>query len=172
MTIGWPSEQTSSVASVVKSLRLQLPPLLVDPIAKRPVERAQQRHPRPLAAGDLVELLLHPRGERDVDVVAEVLDQQVRHDLGDRLGMEPPLLDPDVAAIDDRRDRRRVGRRPADPVLLERLDQGRLGEARRRLGEMLGRRDLDHARAIAGRERSAAGPVSSSSATPSSRPSV
>ena len=60
----------------------------------------------------------------------------------DRLRVEPALLDPDVAAVDDRRDRRRVGRRPADPVLLERLDQRRLGEARRRLGEVLGRRDV------------------------------
>ena len=57
----------------------------------------------------------------------------------DRLRVEPAFLDADVAAVDDRRDGRGVRRRPADPVLLERLDQRRLGEARRRLGEVLGR---------------------------------
>ena len=124
---------------MVKSLSPQLPPLLVDPVAKRPVERPEQGHPRPLAARDLVELLFHARRERDVHVVAEMLDQEVRHDPGDELGMKPALLDPDVAPIGDRGDRGGVRRWPTDPVLLERLDQGRLGEARRRLGEMLGR---------------------------------
>ena len=37
------------------------------------VERAQERHPGALAAGDLVELLLHPGRELEVDVVPEVL---------------------------------------------------------------------------------------------------
>ena len=142
MTIGWPSEQTSSVASVVKSLRREFATLLVDALLQRAVEGAQQRHPRPLAAGDLVELLLHACRELEVDVVAEVLDEQVRHDLADELRVQPALLDADVAAVEDRRDRGRVGRRPADPVLLERLDQRRLREARRRLGEVLGRRDV------------------------------
>ena len=115
---------------------------LVDPVAQRRVERLEHRHPQTLAPGDLVELLLHPGREREVDVVAEVLDEEVRHDLADQLGMEAPLLDPDVAPVEDRRDRRGVGRRPADPVLLERLDQRRLGEARRRLREVLGRRHV------------------------------
>ena len=171
MTIGWPSEQTSSVASVVKSLRLSS-------VAsrrrgrERRVELAQQRHPGALAAGDLVELLLHPGGELEVDEVAEVLDEQVGHDLADRLRPQPSLLDADVAAIDDRRDRRRVRRRPADAVLLERLDQRRLGEARRRLGEVLGRRDVAHARLVALGEGGSRPPSSSSSAASSSRPSV
>ena len=73
--------------------------------------------------------------------------------LADGLRLEPALLDPDVAAVDDRRDRRGVGRRPADPVLLERLDQRRLGEARRRLGEVLGRRDVLDGRCVALGER-------------------
>ena len=128
---------------------LELAALLVDAVAQRAVEGAQQRHPLALATGDLVELLLHPRGELDVDVVAEVLDEQVGHDLGDELGMEPAVLDPDVAAVGDRRDRRRVRRRAADPVLLERLDQRGLRIARRRLGEVLGRGHLGHARPIA-----------------------
>ena len=120
------------------------------------VEGAQQRHPRPLAVGDLVELLLHPRRELDVDVGPEVLDQEVGDDLRDGLGVEPSLLDADVAAVGDGRDRRRVGGRPADAVLLERLDQRRLGEARRRFGEVLGRRDVgDVGDAALGQDRQA-----------------
>jgi hypothetical protein len=71
-----------------------------------------------------------------------VLDQQVGHDPGDGFRKEPPVLDPDVAAIGDGRDGRGIRRRTADAVFLERLDEGRLREARRRLGEVLGRRDL------------------------------
>ena len=54
-------------------------------------------------------------------------------------GPQAALLDRDVAAVDDRGDRRRVRGRPADAVLLERLDERRLRVARRRLGEVLGR---------------------------------
>ena len=68
-------------------------------------------------------------------------------------GSEPAILDPDVAAVGDRRDRGGIGRRAADAVLLERLDQRRLGEARWRLGEVLRRRDVADARPIAVRER-------------------
>ncbi len=75
----------------------ELLPLLVDERPKRRVERPQERHPGALAAGDLVELLLHPGREREVHVVPEVLDQQVGHDLGDRLRVEPPFADRDVA---------------------------------------------------------------------------
>ena len=118
---------------------------LVDALLERAEERAQQRDPRPVALGDLVELLLHPGREREVHVLAEVQDEEVGHDLADLLGMQAPLLDPDVAAIDDRRDRRGIGRRAADAVLLERLDQRRLRVPRRRLGEVLGGRDVEHA---------------------------
>ena len=64
----------------------QRPPLLLDEVPERVVELAQQGHPLALAAGDLVELLLHPRGELDVDVVAEVLDE----DVGDDVRPRPP----------------------------------------------------------------------------------
>ncbi len=146
---------------------------LGDAVAQRWVEGLQERDPRPLAAGDLVELLLHPGGELEVDVVAEVLDEQVVDDEGDRFRVEPALLDPDVAAIDDRRDRGGIGRRTADAVLLERLDERRLGEAWRRLGEMLGRGDLANGRGIAlGEGRQAATGLVVVVAGASSRPSV
>src|SRR5436190_1141855 len=80
----------------------------VDAIAQRWVERLEERDPVPLTPRDLVELLLHPRRELDVDVVAKVFDEEVCDDPGDGLGKQPPFVDPDVASIDDRRDRRRV----------------------------------------------------------------
>ena len=155
MTIGWPSEQTSSVSSVVKSLRFSSLLFRSTSADERLVERRAAAAPTArLAAGDLVEVLLHARGEVEVDEVAEVLDEQVGDDLADVLGPQPALHHRHVAAIDDRRDRRGVGRRPADAVLLERLDQRRLGVARRRLGEVLRRRDLV-ARSCASPSRSA-----------------
>jgi hypothetical protein len=133
---------------------------LVDPVAQRRVERLQQRHPGPFATSDLVELLLHPGREREIHVVAEVLDEQVGHDAGHGLGPQSPLLDPDIPAIDDRGDRRGIGRRATDAVLLERFDQRRLGVARRWLSEVLGRGDLADVRPVAlGQGRQAAYPV-------------
>ena len=51
--------------------------------------------------------------------------------------MQPPLLLAHVVARLDDLDGGREGARPADPQLLERLDQRGLGVARRWLGEML-----------------------------------
>ena len=99
ITIGWPSEQTSSVSSVVKSLRRNSRRFSSTRSRNGAVEGAQQRHPRPLAARDLVELLLHAGRELEVHVVAEVLDEQVRHDLADELRVQPALLDADVAPV-------------------------------------------------------------------------
>ena len=121
----------------------ELATLLVDAFLQRAVEGAQQRHPWALASRDLVELLLHACRELEIHVIAEVVDEQVRHDLADELRTQPALLDADVAPVLDRRDRGRVGGRPTDPVLLERLDQRRFREARWRLGEVLGRGDVD-----------------------------
>ena len=62
----------------------------------------------------------------------------------EELRHERLALLPHVAAVEDRAHDRGVGRRTADPALLERLDEARLGEARRRrrrvaLGLELGR---------------------------------
>ena len=54
---------------------------------------------------------------------------------------EPLLLDPHIVAVAQHREGRGVGRGTADAELLHPLDQRRLGVARRRLGEMLGRVD-------------------------------
>ncbi len=131
----------------------QLPPLLVHPGSERAVERGHEGHPGALAAGDLVELLLHPGREGEIDVLAEVVDEEIRDNLGHGLGVEPPFADDDVAAIHDGGDRGGVGRRPADTVLLEGLDQACLREAGRRLGEVLGRGDRGNRRDLADDQR-------------------
>jgi hypothetical protein len=87
----------------------KLLPLLVHERPQGSVERAQQGDPGALATGDLVELLLHPGGEGEIHVLAEVLHEQVGDDLGDRLRVEAALTDHDIAAIDDRGQRGRVG---------------------------------------------------------------
>ena len=171
MTIGWPSEQTSSVSSVVQLLARERLALLLDERDERVVELVQQRHPAAPAGGDLIELGLHARGEVVVDVVAEVLHEHVGHDTGDRLRSQPSLLDPDVATVLDRGDGGRVRRGPADAVLLQSLDERRFGVARWRLGEVLARLRR-RSRSTARPRRSAGSRLSTSSSAPSSRPSV
>src|SRR5207245_4895255 len=59
-------------------------------------------------------------------------------DLHAELGREErALLAPDVLAVLDGREDLLVRGRPPDPLLLERLDERGLGEAGRRLGEVL-----------------------------------
>jgi hypothetical protein len=94
----------------------------------------EPRHPLLAAAGDLVEVVLHPGRELVVDQVGEVLFEQAHH--GERVGGrdEGLALLPHVPAVLDRLHDRRVGRRAADAQLLERLHERGLGVARRRLG--------------------------------------
>ena len=66
-----------------------------------------------------------------------MLDEQVGDDAGHDLGPEPTVLDLGVAALDDGRDGGRIRGRPADAVLLERLDERSLGVAGWWLGEVL-----------------------------------
>ncbi len=92
---------------------------------------------------DQVEDLLQARGEVVVHERGEVLLHQAGHaERQERRDQRGALL-AHVAAVDDRRDDRRVRRGPADAALLEVLDQRRLGVARRRgrgvaLGAQLG----------------------------------
>ena len=102
------------------------------------VEAAHRRHPLLLAVLDLVELVLHAGGELDVEDVGEGVDQQIGHQEA-QLGRSQAarLVLDDVLLVEDRRHDAGVGRRPADALLLQLLDQRRLAEARRRLGEVL-----------------------------------
>ena len=119
---------------------------------ERPVELVEHLDLAEVALGDVVEFLLHVRGEGDVDHVGEVLDQLVGDDLADVGGREPLVLQRDVLTTLDRVDDRGVRGRTADAQLLQRLDERRLGEPRRRLGEVLLGQDLEHAQELFGGE--------------------
>jgi len=111
---------------------------VLDALGERFPEFAQQRHPVHLAARDGIELVLELGGELVVDHVAEVFGQKAVDHAAHVGGFEAALLELDVFSGTQRRDDAGVGRRAPDAVLLERLDQARLGKARRRLGEVLG----------------------------------
>src|SRR2546426_1088222 len=111
--------------------------LLFHELRERLEELADDGDPLDLARGDTVEVLLHPNGEARVDDLREVLAQEIGDDEADVLGHEGSAFLSNIPAIHQRGDRRRVCRRPADAELLERLDERRFREARRRLREML-----------------------------------
>ena len=141
-------------------------------------EVAQHVLPLELAVGDEVELLLEVGREVVLDVALEEALQERRDQPALVLGDQPLLVDADVVALLQHGERGGIGGGPADAQLLHALDQRRLGEARRRLGEVL--LGLDAAvlqRVALGERRQAAAVVllGSSSALPlrarSSRPS-
>ena len=102
-------------------------------LASAEVELREPRGGLLLVVRDRVEVVLHPRGERVVDEVAEVLLQQPHHrERRERRDERRPLL-PHVAAVLDGADDRCVRRRPTDAQVLERLHQRRLRETGRRL---------------------------------------
>ena len=145
------NELTSRASMSLRSLTSSLRPFLA---VGAEVEPAQPRHPAGLAPGDLVERLLHPRGEVVVDQVGEVPLQQRDHGERDERRHQRGALLEHVAAVQDRADDRGVRGRPADLPVFQLLDQRRLGVAGRRPGGVLGRRPA--AARSAGRSRPAA----------------
>ncbi len=114
---------------------------VIDPVLEGPPELFQQGDPVFFSAGDGVELVLQPGGEVVVHVGGEVLGQEPVDDAAHIRGVEtflfqfhvfPPLQGGDDAG---------VGGGAADAVFFQGLDQGGLGVARRRLGEVLLRAD-------------------------------
>ena len=87
-----------------------------------------------MARRDLVELVLHRRGESVVDQPPEVLLEQAGNGERHPRRHQRAALLVDVAAVLDGLDDRPVRRRPADAQFLERLDQRRLRVAGRRRG--------------------------------------
>ena len=75
--------------------------------------------------------------------------EAVSYNLAHLLREKPSVLDLDVSAVLDGGDDRRVGRGAADATLLELLDQGAFGIARRRIGEVLGRIDVRRSEPVA-----------------------
>ena len=100
-------------------------------------ETAHHLLPVDLAAGDVVQPVLHPGGEVVLDVTLEEADEEGGDEPAAVLGPEALLLQPHIIALLQDRDDRGVGRWPADAKLFHALDQRRLGVSRRRLGEVL-----------------------------------
>ncbi len=98
-------------------------------VLRAEVEPGQPRHPLGLAAGDVVERVLHLGRERVVDQLGEVQHEQVDDREGEERGHQRGALLEHVAPVQDRADDRRVGRRAADLPVFELLDQARLGVA-------------------------------------------
>src|SRR6185436_1971960 len=85
-----------------------------------------------LAVRDLVEVLLHLRGEANVDVITEMIPEQTRDGKGREAGHERLALARNVAAALNGRDRRRIRRWAADAFFFEPLHERRFGVTRRR----------------------------------------
>ena len=116
----------------------RLAPRLARSFDERLPEVAHHLVPLLAALLDLVELVLHARGEVHVEDVGEAARPAARLTAMPRsVGREPPAVALDVVARGDGADDGGVGAGPADALLLERLDQRGLGVARRRLGEVL-----------------------------------
>src|SRR6185436_5294482 len=95
-------------------------------------ELPQERDPLALTTRDLVQVLLHLRGEVGLDEVPEVVAQQLRDRERREAGHERLSLTEHVAATHDGRNRRRERRWPADAETFQLLDERRFGEPRRR----------------------------------------
>ena len=104
---------------------------------ERPPEAVHQRHPLLLAARDRIELVLQLGGEVVVDVLGEVVGEELVHHPPHVGGDETALVHLHILARLQGGDDAGIGRGAADAELLQRLDQARLGEARRWLGEVL-----------------------------------
>ena len=114
-------------------------------------EAAQDLLPVDLVVRDAVEILLEARREVVFDVAGEEALEERRHQHALVLGMQALLVDADIFAVLEDGESGGVGRRPADPEFLHALDEGGLGIARRRLGEVLGGGDLFLLERISGR---------------------
>ena len=129
---------------------------LVDRADEVAPEIAQHVAPRHLVVGDEIELLLEAGREIVFDVFGEEAFEEGDDDAAAVLRIEPALVEPHIFAVLEHLQDRGVGRGPADAELFQALDQRGLGIARRRLGEMLGRR-RSSAWSAARRRSSAAG---------------
>ena len=93
-------------------------------------------------AGDIVQLVFHVGGEVVLDVALEEAGQESGYQAAPVLGLEAALLKAHVFAVLKDGNDAGIGGRAADAQFLQPLDQARLAEARRRLGEMLFGRHL------------------------------
>ncbi len=111
--------------------------LLLDPVFQpifAQIKGPQELQPPLLPGGDVVQLLLHLRGEAEVHQVAEMLFQQHRGGEGGEGGDQLFALLEDVAPLLDGVDDGGVGAGSANAFGFQRLDQTGLGVPGRRLG--------------------------------------
>ncbi len=118
-------------------------------LAEVTVELVQHVLPVALALGYVVEMLFHAGSEAVIHQIVEALGQTLSDDVTHLLRIETAVVQRDVAAVLDRRNDRGVGGRPADTALLHLLDQAGFGVARRRLGEVLARVELEQLHVVA-----------------------
>ncbi len=105
------------------------------------VELAHGRAPVERPFFDLVQLLFHSRRVLHVEDVVEALEQKVGHHHAELGGSEPAALLGHIFALQNRREDGGVRGRPSHSIKFQFLDERRLVEARRRLGEVLLRLD-------------------------------
>ncbi len=115
---------------------------LVDGADEVAPEILQHLLPGDFVVGDAVELIFQRRGEIIFDITREEVLQERDHDAALVFGMQPLLVEPDIAAVFEHLQDRGVGRGPADAEFFHALDQRGLGEPRRRFGEVLGDREI------------------------------
>ncbi len=113
------------------------------------VETAQNLDIGHFAAFDLVQLLFHMRRKGQVGDRGELIHKQLRDALAERGRAQTAPLLHDVVPRENGRNRRRIGGRAADALFLHRLDERCFGIARRRLREVLCRRQLPAGERIA-----------------------
>ena len=116
-------------------------------------EACQQSLPVELAVRHLVKLVFQLCGEVILDIAREEIVQEGDHKpaaiLGDELAAVLDHIGPVLKHLDDRG----IGRGAADPEFFHRLDQAGIGEAWRRLGEMLLRGHLAGCQCLAAVDR-------------------
>ena len=89
------------------------------------------------ACTDLVKLVFQIGGKVELDIFAEVIDQECRYQSPLILGDQAVFLFAHIAARHDRIEDRGIGGWPPDAQFFHPFDQGRLGVAGGWLGEML-----------------------------------
>ena len=117
------------------------------------VELIEQIRPGQRTLGHLIKALFHRRGETVVEQVTEAILQALCDNVPHLLGIEPPVLEPDVATILDGGNNRGIGGRSPNTPLLQLPHQTGFTVPRRRLGKMLFGVKLRHRQRIADRQR-------------------
>ena len=116
-------------------------------------EGFEQLLPPDPPARHVVEPVLELRGIVVIDVTFEEPLEERRHQPTALLGNETVFLQPHIFPVLERLERRRIGRRPPNPQLLQPLDQRGFGKARRGLGKALHRFDTRLGGRITGLEQ-------------------